>query len=259
MASTQQGAIAFGLVYIPVKLYTTTIDNSISFNQLCKQTKERVRYKKFCAGCDKELSSSDILKGYQYEKDQYIILKDEEIEALKKEKDRTIHILHFTPLSNIEDIYFEKNYYAIPNKHAEKAYELLRNAMMTSKVVGIAKSIIGNKETLLALCPKEECILVKTLFYEEEIAEMPTQIKKTKLSKVENDMAKQLVKSMTQPFDATLYHDEFQDKLREMIEHKLSGKNVTKVTTREQTTSPVDLMEALTQSITNLNATELRH
>lgn len=109
-----------------------------------------MRYKKYCPNCEKELKSADIVKGYQYEKDKYVIMTDDEIDELKVEKDRTINILHFTNLENDDDIYYEKNYYAIPEKHAEKAYELLYEAMRKQGVVAIAKTVIGTKETLLA-------------------------------------------------------------------------------------------------------------
>ena len=168
MAVAHKGAISFGLVHIPIQLYRTTQDTAISFNQLCKDTHERVKYKKYCPNCDKELKSEDIVKGYQYEKDKYVIMTNDEIEKLKVEKDRTIQIQHFTSLANINDLYYEKNYYAVPEKHAEKAYELLRKAMQEENVVAVAKTVIGTKETLLALCPSDEEIIVKTLFYEEE-------------------------------------------------------------------------------------------
>ena len=134
MAVAHKGAISFGLVHIPIQLYRTTQDTAISFNQLCKDTHERVKYKKYCPNCDKELKSEDIVKGYQYEKDKYVIMTNDEIEKLKVEKDRTIQIQHFTSLANINDLYYEKNYYAVPEKHAEKAYELLRKAMQEENV-----------------------------------------------------------------------------------------------------------------------------
>ena len=114
MAVAHKGAISFGLVHIPIQLYRTTQDTAISFNQLCKDTHERVKYKKYCPNCDKELKSEDIVKGYQYEKDKYVIMTNDEIEKLKVEKDRTIQIQHFTSLANINDLYYEKNYYAVP-------------------------------------------------------------------------------------------------------------------------------------------------
>ena len=218
MAVAHKGAISFGLVHIPIQLYRTTQDTAISFNQLCKDTHERVKYKKYCPNCDKELKSEDIVKGYQYEKDKYVIMTNDEIEKLKVEKDRTIQIQHFTSLANINDLYYEKNYYAIPEKHAEKAYELLRKAMQEENVVAVAKTVIGTKETLLALCPSDEEIIVKTLFYEEELVENPKTILHPDIDKAELNMAKQLITSMSKPFEPESHHDEFQERLRNAIE-----------------------------------------
>lgn len=250
MAVAHKGAISFGLVHIPIQMYRTTQDNDISFNQLCKETKERVKYKKYCPNCQKELKPSDIVKGYQYEKDQYVIMTMDEIEELKVEKDRTIHIMQFTKLSEIKDIYYEKNYYAIPEKHAEKAYELLYSAMKELQMVAIAKTVIGTKQTLLALCPEQDGILVKTLFYEDEIVEIPKTIPHPKVDAAEKEMAIQLINSMQKPFEPDLYHDEFQERLRLAIEQKINGEDVVHGSDRKaDNITPIDLMEALKQSI----------
>lgn len=250
MAATHKGAISFGLVHIPIQLYKTTRDVDISFHQLCKKTHERVHYKKYCGHCNNELKPTDIVKGYEYEKDAYVILSNEEIDALKAEKDRTITILQFTDLEDIDTIYYEKNYYAIPEKHAEKAYELLRDAMSSLQVVAIAKTVIGTKETLVALCPQGDGILVKTLFYEEEIVDNPMTFVHPKLVKVEKDMAKQLIQSMSKPFDPSQYHDEFQERLRSVIEEKIHGQQIVVASDHpKRITTPIDLMEALQLSL----------
>ena len=137
---------------------------------------------------------------------------------------------------------------------SEKAYELLRKAMFDKGVVAISKTVIGTKETLLALCPDKQGILVKTLFYEEEIVEMPKDIPHPKTVKAELDMAKQLIQSMTKPFDPSLYHDEYQEKLREAILSKVEGKEVVEANSKKETiSSPMDLMEALTKSLATMN------
>lgn len=250
MAVAHKGAISFGLVHIPIQMFRTTQDTDISFNQLCKDTKERVKYKKYCPNCDKELKSNDIVKGYQYEKDKYVVMTNEEIDELKVEKDRTIHILHFAKLADIDDLYYEKNYYAVPEKHAEKAYELLLTCMAQLEVVAIAKTVIGTKETLLALCPEEEGILVKTLFYEDEIAENPKTLSHPKLTKAESDMAKQLINSMMKDFEPEEYHDEFQERLKQAIEEKINGNQIVHGSDQKaDTITPIDLMDALQQSL----------
>lgn len=260
MAVAHKGAISFGLVHIPIQMYRTTQDNDISFNQLCKDTHERIKYKKYCPHCDKEVKSSDIVKGYQYEKDKYVIMTPDELEAIKTEKDKTIHILLFTQLSSIDSIYYEKNYYAIPDKHAEKAYELLRKSMLDHKVVAIAKTVLGTKETLLALCPTTKGIIVKTLFYHDEIVDIPKDIVQPKTDKAELDMAKQLIKSMTKQYEPEDYHDEYQERLKEAISDKISGNEIVNSASSSDTDmhSPIDLMEALKQSIENTKKTTKR-
>ena len=256
--AAHKGAISFGLVHIPVELYKTTQENEISFNQLCKNTHERVRYKKYCPSCNKEIKNEDIVKGYQYEKDKYVLMSQDEIDALKVEKDRTIHILHFTGFNDIHDLYFEKNYYAIPEKSAQKAYELLYKALTSLKVIAIGQCVIATKETLVAIVPFEKGLIVKTLFYEDEIVEIPKDIAHPKIAAAELKMAKQLIEAMKEPFDPSLYHDSFQEKLRNVIEAKIHGNEITAATPDEKHT-PMDLMEALTQSIAQKKVTKRAH
>ena len=161
MGVSHKGAISLGLLYIPVGLYTTTRDNDIRFNQLCKDTKERVRYKKYCPSCNKEVKSDEIIKGYEYESGKYVIMTQEELEKIKTKKDKTIHIIQFVNLPEIDQIYYEKNYYAIPETGAEKAFELLRTAMLSEDKVALAKTVIGTKENLIVLYPTEEGIIAK--------------------------------------------------------------------------------------------------
>lgn len=114
MAVSHKGAISFGLVHIPVALHTATQDNDIRFNQLCKSDHSRVRYKKVCSGCGKEATEDEIVKGFAYEKDQYVVVTDEEFERIKTEKDRSLQIIHFTDLSTIDPVYYEKSYHVVP-------------------------------------------------------------------------------------------------------------------------------------------------
>lgn len=248
MAIAHKGAISFGLVHIPISLYRTTQNNDIAFNQLCKQSRQRVRYKKFCGNCDKELKAEDIVKGYQYEKDKYVIMTQAELDALKTEKDRSIHILQFCDLMDIDDLYYEKNYYAIPDSGSEKAYELLRMAMMKSDKVAIAKTVLGTKETLLALCPKADYILIKTLFYHDEVVAVPKAFAHPKISAQETKIALQLMEAMNAPFDPMQYEDEYQQRLMDALQKKIQGQEIVKGEASE-TDSIADLMDALKQSV----------
>ena len=176
MAVSHRGAISFGLVHIPVGLYTATQDNDIHFNQLCKDDHSRVRYKKVCASCGKEVKNTDIVKGFEYDDGKYVVVTDEDFEKIKTEKDKSIQIMQFADLSTIRPIYYDKTYHALPETGGEKAFELLRRAMHDEQKVAVAKTVMGNKETLLALIPTDDGILIETMFFADEIKDKPKDV-----------------------------------------------------------------------------------
>ena len=248
MAVAHKGSISMGMVLIPIGLYKTTVDNDIHFNQLEKESKARIKYKKYCSHCGKEVQSSDIIKGYEYEKDKYVVMTDEELERIKTKKDKTIHILQFAKMSEVNMIYYEKDYYAIPEVGAEKSYELLRQSLLSEKKVAIAKTVMGTNEKLLVLYPMKDGMIVKTLFYEDEIAAVPKQVPKMKLEEQELDMAKLLIQNMTKPFDATAFKDEYQARLKDAIMKKIQGQEIVTADTSGPD-NVIDLMEALKKSL----------
>ncbi len=248
MPASHKGAISFGLVHIPVSLHTATQDNDIHFNQLCKEDGSRVKYKKVCASCGKEVGAKDIIKGFQFAPDQYVTMTDEDFEKAKTPKDKTIQILHFSNIEDIRPIYYDKTYHAVPETGGDKAYELLRRAMKEEGKVAIAKTVMGSSEKLLCLIPTEEGILIETLFFEDEIKQMPKQPLRPEQNDAEVDMAKMLISSMVKPFDPSVYHDEYQVRLRQIIEDKIAGKQ-TVSTPEEKPSNVIDIMEALKASI----------
>lgn len=248
MAVSHKGAISFGLVHIPVGLHKATQDNDIHFNQLCKEDGSRVRYKKVCAGCGKEVTNKDIIKGFEYEEGKYVTLTEDDFEKAKTKQDKTIQILHFSNISSIQPIYFDATYHAIPEKGGDKAFELLRKAMKDTKKVGIAKTVLGTKEKLLCLIPTDRGILVETLFYADEIKEIPKEPAKVKLEKAEVEMAKSLINSMVKDFEPDKYKNEYQQRLWEIINAKIKGKDIITAQDEVQVTV-VDLMEALKESL----------
>ncbi|OQB25131.1 MAG: putative DNA repair protein YkoV [Firmicutes bacterium ADurb.Bin182] len=248
MAVSHRGAISFGLVHIPVALYTATQDNDISFNQLHKEDNQRIRYKKVCGHCGKEVSPKDIVKGFEYDKDSYVVVTDEDFEKIKTEKDRSIRILHFTDISTIAPIYYDKTYHAVPDVGGDKAFELLRSAMLAENKVAIGKTVMGNKETLLAILPTADGLLIETMFYHDEIKELVKSPGKPPVSDAELEMAKTLINSMDKPFEPEIYRDEYQERLRELIEQKIAGKEIVAAKPEERT-NVIDLMEALKASI----------
>lgn len=248
MAVVQKGAISFGLVYIPVSLYTATQDSDISFNQLHKADKSRIRYKKVCAHCGKEVEAKDIVRGFQYAKDRYVVITDEEIEKIKTEKDKTITIMSFTALEQISPVYYDKAYHVVPQKGGGKALELLRQAMMKTQRAALGRTVFGNSEKLLVIIPREDGMLIQTLLYRDDIKEILVDYDKPKITETELDMAQKLIMGMEEPFEPEKYKDEFQEKLKALISDKIAGKEVV-APKDEKPGKVIDLMEALKASV----------
>jgi DNA end-binding protein Ku len=246
--ASRKSVITFGMVAIPIAMYTATQDNDIRFNQLHKEDKSRIRYKKTCAHCGKEIKADDIVKGFEYDDDKYVVITDEEIEKIKTEKEKSIQILHFAQLNQISPIYYDKTYQAVPEAGGEKPFELLRAALMDEKKIAIGKTVMGTKDRLMAIIPREDGILISTMFYADDIKELPKQYAQPQVSEQEMSMAKTLINTMDTPFDATQYKDEYQEKLRALIETKISGQEVV-APKADGTGKVIDLMEALKASV----------
>lgn len=236
------------MVAIPIAMYTATQDNDIHFNQLHKEDNSRIRYKKTCAHCGQEITSKEIVKGYEYDKDKYVVITDEEIEKIKTEKEKSIQILHFAQLNQISPVYYDKTYQAAPEAGGEKAFELLRASLMAEQKIAIGKTVMGTNDTLMAIIPREDGMLISTMFYGDEIKELQKQYTKPQVSEQELNMAKMLINSMDTPFDPSKYKDEYQTRLRELIETKVSGKEVV-AAEPESAGKVIDLMEALKASV----------
>lgn len=248
MAVAKKTVISFGLVAIPIAMYTAVQDNDIHFNQLHKEDHERIRYRKVCAHCNKEVKQEDIIKGYEYDKDHFVIVTDEEIEKIKTEKEKSIQILHFANLNQISPIYYDKAYHVLPDTGGDKAFELLRLALMEQQKIAIGKTVMGSNETLLAIIPREDGMIIQKMHYEDEIKEIPKSYQKQEVNEQELTMAKTLIDSMNTPFDPEAYHDEYQVKLKKLLEDKISGKEIVSPEGGDKG-NIIDLMDALKQSI----------
>ena len=245
---SHKSVITFGMVAIPIAMYTATQDNDIHFNQLHKEDNSRIRYKKTCAHCGQEITSEDIVKGFEYDKDKYVVVTDDEIEKIKTEKEKSIQILHFAQLNQISPVYYDKTYQAAPEAGGEKAFELLRAALMAEQKVAIGKTVMGTRDTLMAIIPREEGILIAAMLYADEIKALQKRYDQPKVDEAELNMAKLLINSMDTPFDPSKYKDEYQTKLRALIESKISGKEVI-AAEPQQPGKIIDLMEALKASV----------
>lgn len=220
MNASYKTAIQFKDLYISVKMLKTSHNSSIELNQLCKDSKERVRYIKFCPSCNKEINNEDIVKGYKYAEDKYVILEQYDIESITSDKDRTLSIKYFCKSKEILDLFIDKSYYLIPEMESEIEYELLRKAMTTNRVIGIAEIVLGTKQELVALFANKNCIIATILFYENEINELPI-IMKHKTDKQQLENLKQDILDNTKEFDWESHYDKYQLKLRKLILEKI--------------------------------------
>jgi len=255
MAVAHKTVISFGLVAIPISMYTATQDNDIHFNQLHKDDNSRIKYKKSCSHCGKEVITKDLIKGYEYDKDHYVVVTDDDLEKIKTEKEKSIQILHFAQLNQISPIFYDKTYQAIPEAGGDKAFELLRAALMSEQKIAIGKTVMGTRETLLAIIPREDGILISKMFYEDEIKALSKSYNKPEIVDAEITMAKALINSMVTPFNPAEYKDEYQVKLRELLETKIAGKEIVAAKSETQG-NVINLMDAMKASIEQNKAKE---
>lgn len=220
MNTSYKTVIQFQDLYIPVKMLKISHNNSIELNQLCKDSKERVRYIKFCPSCNKEITNSDIVKGYKYAEDKYIVLEQSDIDSITSDKDRILSIEYFCKPKEISDLLIDRTYYLIPEMESEITYELFRKAMTINRVAAIAEIVLGTKQELVALFPDKHCIIATILFYENEINELPP-IMKHKTDKWQLDNLKQDIIDNTKEFNWKSHYDKYQLKLRKLIFDKI--------------------------------------
>ncbi|RXT13950.1 Ku protein [Ammoniphilus sp. CFH 90114] len=252
MHTMWKGSISFGLVNIPVKMFSATEDKDIRFRHLHKECGTPIKYVKMCPSCNREIETAEIVKGYEYEKGRFVIIQDEDIEAITPETRKTIEILDFVSLEQIDPIYFDKTYFLSPNETGDKAYTLLREAMNRTGKIAIAKITIRSKESLAAVRLYHNCIVMETIFYPDEvrsIEHVPGLPGKVELNESEMNMAVQLIENLATDFNPEKYTDEYRSKLTEMIHAKIEGEEIQEAPEAPRLGKVVDLMAALQASI----------
>lgn len=253
MHTVWKGAISFGLVHVPVKMHSATEDKDIHFRQLHKECGMPIAYEKQCLHCSKNVLPEDIVKGFEYEKDKYVIVKENELDAIKPESARLIKILDFVDLTDIDPIYFEKPYYLSPDMAGASAYNLLLEAIKQTGKIGIAQISIRSKSNLAAIRVIENCLCLETMHFPDEIRsvnQVPNLPSVTEINDKELKMAMTLVEQLSEKFDASKYTDDYRQALSELIEQKITGESLDIVSTPAATNSKViDLMAALQASI----------
>lgn len=242
-------SISFGLVNIPVAINPIIKNNDISFNQLHKKCLSRIKYVKYCSHCKKEVKQSDIIRGYEYEHDEYVTLTDEEFNNLKNEDEKTIEIVSFIDLKEIDPIYFEKSYIVFSSTKS-KSFSLFKAALLKTHKVALAKTVIGTKFYYVILRLNNDSLIMTTLYFEEEVF-IPEAIAESKYTKKELDLAIALISSLSRKFKTNELTDEYQTKIKDAINLKINGKEIKKPRKKKES-SIKDLMTALEMSLKNV-------
>ncbi|MTI68836.1 MAG: Ku protein [Firmicutes bacterium] len=251
MHTMWKGSISFGLVNIPVRMFSATEDKDVRFKNLHKECHTPIKYKKMCPTCNKEVGYDEIVKGYEYEPGKYVIIEDKDIESIEPDKNKAVEILDFVNLNEIDPIYFDKSYYLSPQETGEKAYNILRKAMRDTKKIAIAKITIRSKQTLAAVRVYNGLIVLETIHYPDEVRsveQVPNIPEKIDTNKNELKMATELINNLTASFKPDKYKDDYREALKELINKKIEGKEI-KVAPKGKEKNVIDLMEALKASI----------
>jgi DNA end-binding protein Ku len=250
MKTMWKGAISFGLVTIPVKVYGATEEKTLRFNQLHAADGGRIKYKRVCSIDGEEVSFGDIVKGYEYEKDHYVMITDEELDALPVKTTRAIEIERFVDSEQIDPIYFQRSYYLVPEGTGVKAYHLLREAMSDDGKVALAKVAFREKEHLATVRLRENVLVLETMFWPDEIrdARFDELDEEVELRPQEIKMARSLIDSLTDDFEPKDFQDEYRAALEDVIAKKVQGEEITYAEPAEPS-KVVDLMDALRASV----------
>src|SRR3954451_22169286 len=258
------GSISFGLLNVPVKLYSAVSKQTVRFRELREGDGARVRHKRVAEGDGKEVPYEKIVKGYEYAPEQYVVLSRDELSELDPKKTRTIQIQDFVDLDDIDPIYFEQPYSLGPHKGAVRSYALLVEAMKEARKVAIARFVLRNKEHLAAIRPMGDALTLTTMRFHDEVSspqdldgEVFEEAKPKKPEKRELEMAKQLIESLTSDFEPDKYRDEYREELLDLLERKAEGKEVVSAPTEEpKPTKAPDLMAALEESLAAVKGEE---
>ena len=252
-ATTWKGHITFGMVSIPVKMVTAARPETVSYNQLHKTDDSRVKQVLFSASTDQPVPRSELVKGFEYEKDRYVVIDDEDIKKITPKTAKVMEILEFVPTPELDAVYLDSSYYLQPDEAGEKAYTLLFKAMKESEHVAIAKITMHNREHVVVLRPGKHRILLHTMLYQDEVRAMDEF--RTDTGAVQDKelmMAKSLVMALASHFEPEKYKDTYRETLRNMIDAKVKGREVVAAPAAQELAPVIDIMEALKNSLSLL-------
>ncbi len=250
--SIGSGTISFGLVSIPIKLYTAAGGGGVSFNLLHAKCGNRIKQQQVCPVCNEVVDRAGLVKGYEFTKEQYVRFTDEELKSLEGEASKIIDIAEFVPLPQVDPIYFEKTYYLGPDKGGEKAYRLLADAMAKTDRVAVAKFVMRGKESLVLIRPAQTGLMLHTMYFADEVRDFG-EIEKGQSAKIkegELELALRLIDELSNgEFKPDQYQDDYRLRVLDMVNLKVEGKEVTAVGPQVQRAQVIDLMEALKESL----------
>lgn len=251
MHTVWKGAISFGLVHVPVKMFSATEDKDISLRYIHKECGSPLSYVRKCPVCEKEVAWEEIGKGYEYEKGKFVLFDKEELDQLTEESSKSITILDFVDLTEIDPIYFQKTYYLSPDQAGANAYRLLMEAMRQTGKIGIAKISIRSKSSLAAIRVLADCLAIETIYYPDEVrpvSQVPGLPEPGTVNDKELDMAKVLISQLSTPFEPAKYTDDYRQRMLDLITHKIAGEEFHIAPARQEN-NVIDLMAALQASI----------
>lgn len=254
MQTVWKGSISFGLLNVPVKMSVATAKENISFRTLHKECFTPLQQKRYCPNCNKEVAYQDIVKGYEYQEGQFVIIQDEDLENIPVKSTKTIDIVDFIKLEEVDPIYYDKTYYLAPGEGGEKPYLILRNAMEQTGRVAVAKVTIRQKENLALIRIVNGALAIETMFFPAEVRPVDDlgleQLEeKIEIKPMEMEMAVKLVENLTEPFDPHKYKDEYREELLKVIRAKVEGQEITQAKPVAEKAQVVDLMEKLRASV----------
>lgn len=258
MHTVWKGAISFGLVHVPVKMFSATEDKDIHMKYIHTQCGTPLKYVRTCPHCEQEVAWEQISRGYEYEPGKMILFEKDELEQLAGERSKEINILDFVNLTEIDPVYFNKTYYLAPGETGANAYNLLMESMKQTGKIGIANVSIRSKGSLAAIRVIDNCIAMETIFYPDEvrsIQQVPNLPEKSEVNDKELTMAKMLIEQLTTPFEPEKYTDEYRAAVLQAIEQKVAGQDIH-ITPEQKKTNVVDLMAALQASLEQVKPQE---
>jgi DNA end-binding protein Ku len=252
-ASVWSGYLTFGLISMPVKLFSGARSSGISFNMLHRDDLSRLKQQYVCLADGKVVDRSDIVKGYEYRKDEYVVIEPEEIKKIEPKTAKTMEILEFVKASEVDPVFFESSYYMVPDEAGRRPYALLTKAMEESEYVAIAKLTMHNREYTVFLRPHEGGMMLHSMYYEEEVRKVEGfGAPDVELKDAEVKVAHQLIEALATDWEPEKYHDTFQDNLKNLIQTKLEGGKIAEVEKPKKLAPVIDLMSALKQSLAEM-------